>query len=221
MLKIYAVNIEQAKEQVALEELYDQVPWERAQKAKRYKRTDDQWRCLAGGLLIRHMLKEEAADQNINEIQCDAMGKPYLPLAKSLDFNISHSGQWAAGVVSNHKVGIDVEQIGNGLEDIAKRFYTQQEQKFCEGSKEDFYKIWTLKESFLKAKGTGMSTAFTSFSVITDGRMQLTEDGLVDPSYMLFSRKFGGDYYLSVCVRGGEREKFEVTVLPVGDLIIS
>jgi len=90
-------------------------------------------------------------------------GRPYLksPRVKNLDFNISHSGDCIAVAVADCPIGIDVERIKPLDIKIAAACFTEQELKYL-GSRrgkqlEKFYKIWVLKESFVKAAGKGLS----------------------------------------------------------------
>lgn len=85
-------------------------------------------------------------------------GRPYLP--GNFDFNISHSGRLVVCAAANRmKVGVDVEWIQPiPLYEYAETF-TYQQAKMIQQSKDPiktFYRIWTMKESLLKAIGTGL-----------------------------------------------------------------
>ncbi len=91
-------------------------------------------------------------------------GKPYLPHS-DIRFSLSHSGHWVLLAIARTKrVGIDVEAVGatRDLIGIAKNYYHPQEYAQLEtlsptAQAERFYRLWTLKEAFLKATGTGIS----------------------------------------------------------------
>lgn len=74
-------------------------------------------------------------------------------------------------VVDNKPVGIDIEEIKYiEYEEIAKRFFTAREfdyivnQELC-FQLNSFYEIWTLKESYIKCLGQGLSIPLKSFSI--------------------------------------------------------
>ena len=95
-------------------------------------------------------------------------GKPALapPLAAGgLEFNLSHSHEVALVAVARQRaVGVDVEFVKRqfSFDELARRFFTTKEvAALCELpqtlQREAFFKCWTSKEAFLKAKGTGLS----------------------------------------------------------------
>lgn len=112
-------------------------------------------------------------------------GKPTLSFPSTdLQFNLSHSGQLALYAVSQHPVGIDIEQINpdRPIMDIAQRFFSRTEQQELAALPPDlqpigFFNGWTRKEAFLKAIGTGLSCPLDQFSVSLspDGPAQLLE----------------------------------------------
>ncbi|MCL6443040.1 MAG: 4'-phosphopantetheinyl transferase superfamily protein [Alicyclobacillus sp.] len=79
------------------------------------------------------------------------------------DFNISHSGDWIVCAVSARgRVGIDVEQIlPLEFSTLVHSMSEDERNKLHELPPEEFitffYKLWTLKESFVKAVGTGFA----------------------------------------------------------------
>ncbi len=91
--------------------------------------------------------------------------KPYIS-GQNVFFNISHSGNFVMCSVSAGAVGCDVQEIVEYKPKIAKRFFTEKEQKLLEESqqkKELFTKLWALKESILKKDGTGVSGGLSTY----------------------------------------------------------
>ena len=88
-----------------------------------------------------------------------------------MHFNLSHSGSYAVCAVSDAPVGVDIEvRRKNTNLKVAKRFFSQAENDYIDSfetleSREDaFYRIWTLKEAFVKATGEGLSRPLNEFS---------------------------------------------------------
>lgn len=107
----------------------------------------------------------------IGEFDTIGNGKPILPNSK-LQFNLSHSGDYAVVGVSISELGVDVECHQRPVEvlDLATRFFTKEEQEIIlksDGylSSYKFFRVWTLKEAFVKAVGDGLSMSLGSFSV--------------------------------------------------------
>ncbi len=99
-------------------------------------------------------------------------GKPYLKNAPSIHFNISHSGSIAMCALHDAPVGIDVEAVRRVDEGVEKRFMSEQELYVYNAALDRvsmFYKIWTLKESYVKFCGRGLGTALHQLTVYPDG----------------------------------------------------
>ena len=106
-------------------------------------------------------------------------GKPSvkdLLNGKPIGFNVSHSGNYALIAVSlSNKVGVDIELMDLHVDykKLSKRFFSEQEydelQKVHYDNQRDiFYRIWTQKESFVKATGHGIKFGLKNFSIILD-----------------------------------------------------
>jgi 4'-phosphopantetheinyl transferase len=108
-------------------------------------------------------------------LAADAHGKPYLARApRPLHFNLAHSGAWALVAVSAAQpVGADIEFTGRALDDrasIARRFFAPGEAQRLAAlpeaeQPEAFFRIWTRKEAYVKARGEGLALALDSFEV--------------------------------------------------------
>ncbi len=103
-------------------------------------------------------------------------GKPSLDNAacrSPLSFNLSHAGGLALVAVTQHRaLGVDIEPIRDDLAlgQIADHFFSQAEQVSLRALPptqqiEAFFKVWTRKEAYIKARGEGLSLALDSFDV--------------------------------------------------------
>lgn len=99
--------------------------------------------------------------------------RPFLKEKTSLEFNVSHSGnRLVIGFVQNVEIGVDIEKLKSDFDvmAIAQSFFSLDEIETLndlpdENKVDAFYRCWTRKESFIKAKGSGLSFPLTSFSV--------------------------------------------------------
>lgn len=101
------------------------------------------------------------------QFSIDAHGKPSIdsndPKLRELSFSLSHTqGFVACAVTTKAPVGIDVERIDQSLpaQEIADRYFSEGEAQQLRDCSKDrravrFTELWTLKEAFLKAVGTG------------------------------------------------------------------
>lgn len=103
-------------------------------------------------------------------------GKPMYRDIQNLNFNISHSGNMVVlGFVRDSEIGVDVEKIKADFDvlGIAQNFFSTREVKSLlniplEHQYRAFYRCWTRKESFIKAKGSGLTIPLHSFAVSLD-----------------------------------------------------
>lgn len=105
-----------------------------------------------------------------------AQGKPMLEdAACPLQFNLSHSHDVIViAVTRGQTVGVDIEYMKARprMADIAQHYFHPQEAQVItetlEAGEEQsalqlFYKVWTLKEAFIKVDGKGMAIPGDSF----------------------------------------------------------
>ena len=125
----------------------------------KFKKWDDKQRTLFSKLLLVNGLNIMGINSyTIDEIKFTQYKRPYFD--NDIDFNISHSGQYiVCGISFDHKIGIDIEEIKEIPLDDFKNEFSQKEMKTimkADNSTSAFYALWTQKEAFLKAIGTGL-----------------------------------------------------------------
>ncbi len=174
---------------------FDLITPQRLEKALRCRFSDDQKRCVAGGLLLRAFLGDTA-------IAADEYGKPRA--ANGAFFNLSHSGDWALLALGDNEIGCDIERHrqADALR-LGKVVFTENELRTIRENPDrlgQFYRFWTKKEALLKCMGKGFHRAAKSVDVCAD---VFSEDGL---DYYIQTKVFA-DYTISVCTRG-KKEKF-------------
>lgn len=107
------------------------------------------------------------------DYRTNAHGKPYLAPQNSLYFNLSHSGDIALiALCREADIGIDIE-LANAKRDklrLARRFFHPAEYQAIHGLQEPersecFFHLWTRKEAFVKAVGTGIGFPLSAFQV--------------------------------------------------------
>lgn len=126
-------------------------------------------------------------------------GKPQLKEDCGIHFNISHCSEFAACAVSDRAVGADVEKIRKFPERVLKRCFTDYESDYVQNDPDPdmaFFQLWTLKESFVKATGTGLSYPLdrAEFKIDNNCITSLTESG-----YTFLQIIIDKEFVCSVC----------------------
>lgn len=158
------------------------------------------------------------------EVVVPENGKPFLKGSPGVFFNISHTEGIAVCAVCDRPVGIDIQirkPCGRGL--IRKMCTPVEYSRICEKQKKEAeeaaVRLWTLKESFVKADGRGLSVPFGQISFahrlereperICPGADEFvlpldlgshhvfTED---IPGRRFFEAQLGEDYHIAVCI---------------------
>jgi 4'-phosphopantetheinyl transferase len=104
------------------------------------------------------------------------LGKPSLAgdhAETELQFNLSHTpGAVLLAVCRQRAVGVDVERVREDFrpQEVAARFFSTTEQRTLMSlpeaqQREAFFRCWTRKEAFLKARGSGLSFPLAQFDV--------------------------------------------------------
>jgi 4'-phosphopantetheinyl transferase len=173
-MKIYAVKIIDISEQ-QIDKLLLLINSDKRNKIKSFINKKDKIRSLLGEILIRTIIEEELhIGSKYITFEKNEYGKPYIREYPKFNFNISHSGDFVVCAIDDELVGIDIEEVKHiECEEIARNFFTTTEFDYIVKENLDiqlskFYEIWTLKESYIKCCGQGLSIPLKSFSIDID-----------------------------------------------------
>jgi 4'-phosphopantetheinyl transferase len=109
------------------------------------------------------------------QLSVNGQGRPEVVPGQSrldLRFNVSHTAELiACAVTSGRSVGIDVERhdLRQPVQAIADRFLAPHEASDIAAQPTSqrvprFFRYWTLRESYVKARGLGLASARPEFS---------------------------------------------------------
>lgn len=177
MIKTYLTDIKQFEEETVYNETLRNISAYRNDKIERLKHENDKRRSLGAAALLDKALREYGLKERDMEYELGEHGKPFLRAYPDIKFSISHSKDYAICSIGDAEVGNDIEWVRNGKENVAKRFFAAEELEWIEqaGDSEEedrrFSRIWTVKESFLKVTGFGMSLPLKDFAAV------MKEDG--------------------------------------------
>jgi len=208
MTEIFAVSLldEEAFDRLK-PALLDRLPHDIRKKIQLFARSNDAQRSLLGEFLVRHLLhKATGTDLTDQAFTIGEKGKPGPDGFQGIHFNISHSGEWVVVALSPEVVGVDVEKKRKVPEGVARRFFSETENEMItnagsEAEKADiFFTLWTLKESFLKAIGKGLTKNLNSFTVVKTGPGDyILANDKEAKGFYLHNYAFKDGYKLSCC----------------------
>lgn len=181
----------------AFQEAFRQVSLNRQAKVAACRFPEDKRLLLGAGLLLQQGLR--ALGICDAEISYTLLGKPYLVGCKDLQFNLSHSGHFAACAFYHKDVGIDVQKIAPVQDTLIRKIATEEEASALvqlpqEEKEEAFAKLWTVKESYLKYIGRGILVSPKRVSLQDD---QLLFDG--KPTHVTFKTTCLPGHVMTLC----------------------
>ncbi|MBU5488602.1 4'-phosphopantetheinyl transferase superfamily protein [Clostridium sp. MSJ-8] len=203
MIKLLAANINQDIEDNKIEEFLKLISKEKLDKINRYRFREDYLRSLYGDILVRFEIIKQLGIANSDiKFTLNKYGKPYIEGYNNLFFNISHSEDWVICAISDEEVGVDIEKIEKAPVEVAEHYFHSREYKLIrskasEEVDEYFYKMWTLKESYIKWIGKGLSKQLDSFSINEDINNEFYIEE--NKELRLNQCKFDKDYIISLC----------------------
>ena len=98
-------------------------------------------------LAIRNILELMSPEKYL--VSYSELGKPYLNSKKNI--SVTHSGSYAALIVSDKQVGIDLEEFGEKIKKIEKKFLDVELDYPIDLSTSNLLVYWNIKESIFKS----------------------------------------------------------------------
>lgn len=135
-------------------------------RAIRFRNRADQAAYVAVHALLRHMLSEAlGGDPRAWAFETGPFGKPALAgphLRPRPHFNLSHARGLVACAIAGVPLGVDAEACdGEAPSALAERFAPGERAMLAKAAGAEyrsiFFRLWTLKEAYLKATGEGLS----------------------------------------------------------------
>lgn len=187
---------------------------ERKERLDRFRRQEDYMRSLIGDVMVRSLFGIITGRPPYEaEILYGRHKKPYFSGGKPFFFNISHSGRYVVCAVSESPCGVDIEEIASADRLLVESVCSDNEKKyllsFTDGDYDrEFFRLWTLKESYVKYVGEGLYMELKSVSFADDSCKLINRNE--DKDLFFFSDFFPEGYVLSVCGNGKFRvENFD------------
>lgn len=170
--KIYAADVTALSDESLYQSMLARVRPERLEKINKAAAPTVKRQLLGAGILLLYVLSLEGLDGNRVSIEKGPHGKPFIS-ESGIHYNLSHSGRYVLCALSDSDVGCDVEmtESRHSRDSVAKRFFHDDEYALLTNCSTPadrellFYRLWTLKESFMKVTGLGMALPLNEFCI--------------------------------------------------------
>lgn len=155
-------------------------------RSKRFVRISDERTYVITHALVNRKISELLGkDFNKFKINYFDNKKPFVE-GGTIDFNLSHSSDYFAFVISIRKnifVGIDIEMFSKilDIETIINNYFHENEITYVlngdlKAKHQRFYEIWTRKEAFLKMLGIGLTEKLSDLDMTPGEREIIIHD---------------------------------------------
>ncbi len=174
-IHLWCVNTSDLDYKIAKKHLICDLSADEIAKCNAYFFEKDKLSCLIGKSLVRRILSYYYPKIKPHE-WCFSIGKYGKPFANheqvsaAFSFNLSHSREFVVcAVCCFGEIGVDVEYIRkmDDMDSVAQNFSSCETEAIRRVQGHDklelFYRIWTLKEAYVKAIGLGLTVPLSDF----------------------------------------------------------
>lgn len=185
----------------------NKVESRRKEKILKQQKKKEQIRSLAAGSILHYALCQELGflpdEMGYFELGYEAEGKPFLKEYADVHFNLSHSGEYVCCGMGREPVGVDIQKHRLVKDRLALRFFTQEDNRMlaeCSAGEQEelFFRMWSIKESYLKLTGEGMKKGLDSFEIDWNQGAVFEKGGHAPAAFFHEKRDVPG-YSFSVC----------------------
>lgn len=177
MYRIYLFEQEELVSDDFVKKALPLLPEERRKKALRYHNRIDRNNCVLTYLMLKIALKQCFQITDFT-IQNGRYGNAFLKEYPNNFFSISHCKCGCVVAVADELVGIDIQNIVPFSWDVAERVCCAEELGVLKQrtyKERDFIRMWTMKESFLKMTGKGISGDLKSINTLEMDGIEVEE----------------------------------------------
>lgn len=198
---IYMADVSPLRDRRVFDRMLEQVPEYRRRKICAYQFERDRMLSLGAGLLLKKALAAKGIADDTTVYGQN--GKPYLSAHAGIHYSLSHSERMAMCAVSEGEIGCDIEKVDASHRPLADSILSLEERRlFYSLANEEqrtglLFRLWVLKESYLKATGQGLTKDPASLSFVLGSEPHLagTDD------YRFFELKCPEGYKAACCRR--------------------
>lgn len=211
MIKTYIMCSRQFEDKAVFLQALESVSSYRRRKIELLRHESDKNRSLAAALALNAALKDYDLEERKMEYAAGEQGKPFFCDHPEIRFSLSHSGDYAICSIGTEEIGNDIEWVRGKKERVAERFFAAKELAWIQSAESlaekdaRIFRIWTMKESFLKVTGLGMSLPLKDFTILMENDKPTLYQQLNAETYHIKEYQIPSfcnektDYKISVC----------------------
>lgn len=198
-LKYYLLDASTLPDPKEDETALSNIPYWRRTYILRYLRPCDRKLSLGAWRLMESALKQHGF--SAGNVVIGDNGKPQC---EGVYFNLSHSSDMVLCAVSKNLVGCDIEKITDAPMEVAEHYFSEKERRYLfdtanhADADRRFFRLWTMKESYMKMTGEGMSLSPSRIE-INPNNLTVLRDGVLQ-SCVLQNSSIDG-YEISICMK--------------------
>jgi 4'-phosphopantetheinyl transferase len=169
---VWIAHVSKAKESLGVFEPF--LDGKERERAARFRFPADRWRFVLGRGMLRKCLGHylERAPESVDLGYTD-LGQPIVRDDAKIQFSISHTQDLVAvAVTDGARIGIDLEAVQPHLDlmELAERIFSADDLALFQSRPMNeklatFYRAWTRKEAYLKARGEGIAEGLQQICV--------------------------------------------------------
>ncbi|MGI6257333.1 MAG: 4'-phosphopantetheinyl transferase family protein [Anaerovoracaceae bacterium] len=151
-------------------------------------------------------MEERSSWEPMPEIIRSESGKPVFDRG-GIHFSVSHTENLWVCLMAHEPVGVDIQKNKKSAKwlKVSRRFFTQEETAFVEKDGEDaFWRIWVMKEAYIKYLGTTLAAGIGSYSMVSSGELRKEINGTTLQSIEIGQGIYGACAYAGreeICIR--------------------
>lgn len=198
MYKIIYKNINDINKDDLLN-FYQYIYNEKKKKIDKLKKETDKLVSILGEYLLAQLLKKYYnIDYKKVKFNYNKNGKPFIS-NYNIFFNISHSHNFAACIISDNECGIDIELVRPVNLNIINTFTNSNEKEYILNNNADVYyrlfKIFTLKEAYLKMMGSKITNIKNIKLIINSNDIKCLDNNII------FFSKLDNNIIISISIK--------------------
>lgn len=201
MVKLYYMDTSCFENTSLYAKAYSRMSRHRKDKIDFYYFKKDRFLSMGAGCLLDFGLHSYGLDEKTAEFSYGKNEKPSLRNGPAF-FNLSHSGNLAACAFSEQEIGMDIERMQIPQHALMARVCRPSELTYLESLQGQtlsaaFAKLWTIKESYMKYLGTGLTLDPLKLEINFQEPCTIIHDGIPVPFF--FRTYTLPCYQLSLC----------------------
>ena len=198
MTDYYLYHVDSLPDPKENKDALEDIPDWRIEYILKYRRACDRRLSLGAWRLMEEILKRHGfSAQNVT------VGVNGKPECEGICFNLSHSDDMVLCAVSDSPVGCDIEKVTDAPLEVADRYFSEVERRYIDEAQNlseinrRFFRLWTMKESYLKMTGEGMNLSPERIEIDLDSLVVL-RDSVKQPCTL--TNITHGDYEITICI---------------------